>query len=93
MPDVPVALFAPHTFGDVQEIAGGFRQAVPVVLDLRTTERELADRLTDFASGLAFGLGATMEEIAEDLLLIIPANAPISTEQAARLRDPGSYEP
>jgi cell division inhibitor SepF len=92
MPDVPVALVAPHTFGEVREVAGGFKQAVPVVLDLRTTEPELAGRLIDFASGLAFGLGATMEEIAKDLLLIIPPNARISTEQAARLRDPRSFE-
>jgi cell division inhibitor SepF len=91
-PDVPVARVAPQTFGEVREIAGGFEQAVPVVLDLRSTEAGLADRLIDFASGLAFALGATMEEIAEHLLLITPPNARISTEQHAQLLDPHSFE-
>jgi FtsZ-interacting cell division protein YlmF len=83
---------APRTFREAQEIAGGFSRSVPVVLDLRTTEPALADRLIDFASGLVFGLGGTMEEIAKDLLLILPPDAEISAEQAARLRDPRSFE-
>jgi cell division inhibitor SepF len=91
-PRVEVYRVAPHTFREAQEIAGGFNRSVPVVLDLRTTEAALADRLIDFASGLAFGLGGTMEEIAKDLLLILPPDAEISAEQAARLRDPSSFE-
>jgi cell division inhibitor SepF len=84
---------APQTFSEAEEIAGGFEHSIPVVLDMRITERQLADRLIDFASGLAFGLGGTMEEIAEDLLLILPPDVRISAEQAARLRDPRSFEP
>jgi cell division inhibitor SepF len=93
VPDGPIHVVAPHTFGEAEEIAGGFEHSVPVILDLRTTERRLADRLIDFASGLAFGLGGTMEEIAEDLLLILPPDVRISAEQAARLRDPRSFQP
>jgi cell division inhibitor SepF len=84
---------APRTFREAEEIVGGFDRSVPVILDLRTTDRQLADRLIDFASGLAFGLGGTMEEIAEDLLLILPPDVRISAEQAGRLRDPRSFEP
>jgi cell division inhibitor SepF len=84
---------APQTFGEAEEVAGGFEHSIPVVLDMRTTERQLADRLIDFVSGLAFGLGGTMEQIAEDLLLILPPDVRISAEQAARLRDPRSFEP
>ena len=93
VPGGPAHVVVPHTFGEAEEIAGGFDHSVPVILDLRTTERRLADRLIDFASGLAFGLGGTMEEIAEDLLLILPPDVRISAEQAARLRDPRSFEP
>jgi cell division inhibitor SepF len=93
VPDGPAHVVAPQTFGEAEEIAGGFEHSIPVVLDMRNTERQLADRLIDFASGLAFGLGGTMEEIAEDLLLIFPPDVRISAEQAARLRDPRSFEP
>jgi FtsZ-interacting cell division protein YlmF len=99
VPDGPVHAVAPHTFGDApemaveEEIADGFEHAVTVILDLRATEPELADRLIDLATDLASELGGTIEEVTGSLLLIIPSDARISADQAARLRDPGRFEP
>jgi FtsZ-interacting cell division protein YlmF len=99
VPDGPVHAVAPQTFGEApelaveEEIADGFEYAVTVILDLRATEPKLADRLTELAADLASELGGTIEEVTRNLLLIIPPDARISADQAARLRDPGRFEP
>src|SRR5918996_2215543 len=47
-----VHLVTPTSFNNAQEVADRFKQGVPVILNLQTTEGELAKRLIDFASGL-----------------------------------------
>ena len=71
--DVQVHLVTPHSFNDAQEIADKFKQGVPVILNLQTTDAELAKRLIDFASGLTYALDGGMQKIADKTFLLTPA--------------------
>ena len=51
-----------------------------MVLDLRSTEPELAKGLTYFASGFTFGLGGAMKQLAEDMYLLTPRGVEVSAE-------------
>src|SRR5919204_1861831 len=53
---VRVHLVTPRNFNDAQEIADRFKQDTPVILNLQTTESELAKRLIDFPSRLTYPL-------------------------------------
>jgi cell division inhibitor SepF len=85
VPPPPVQLVAPRSFAEVEAIRDGFIGSTAVVLDLRSTEPELANGLTYFASGFTFGLGGAMRELAADLYLLTPRDVSVSAEESTRL--------
>ena len=89
--DVRVHLVTPYSFNDAQEVADKFKQAVPVILNLQTTEAELAKRLIDFTSGLTYALDGGMQKIAEKTFLLTPRNVEVSAEERARLIEKGFF--
>jgi len=89
--DVRVHLVTPHSFNDAQEIADAFKQGTPVILNLQTTEGELAKRLIDFASGLTYALDGGMQKVAEKTFMLTPRNVEVSAEEQARLVEKGFF--
>jgi len=89
--DVRVHLVAPNSFNQAQEVADRFKQGVPVILNLQTTEGELAKRLIDFASGLTYALEGGMQKVAEKTFLLTPRNVEVSAEERARLIEKGFF--
>jgi cell division inhibitor SepF len=89
--DVQVHLVTPYSFNDAQEIADMFKRAVPVILNLQTTDGELAKRLIDFASGLTYALDGGMQKIADKTFLLTPRNVEVSAEEKARLVEKGFF--
>src|ERR687892_658896 len=88
MPTAPSARFHlvhPTTFNDAQEIGDKFREGFSVLMNLQTTDAELSRRLVDFSSGLAYGLGGSMQPVAERVFLITPAGVQFSAEERRRL--------
>jgi cell division inhibitor SepF len=89
--DVQVHLVTPNSFNDAQEVADRFKRSVPVILNLQTTDSELAKRLIDFASGLTYALDGGMQKIAEKTFLLTPRNVEVSAEEKARLVEKGFF--
>ena len=89
--DVQVHLVSPSSFNDAQEVADRFKRAVPVILNLQTTEAELSKRLIDFASGLTYALDGGMQKIADKTFLLTPRNVEVSAEERARLIEKGFF--
>jgi cell division inhibitor SepF len=89
--DVRVHLVTPFSFNDAQEVADKFKQDVPVILNLQTTDSELAKRLIDFTSGLTYALGGGMQKIADKTFLLTPRNVEVSAEEKARLVEKGFF--
>jgi cell division inhibitor SepF len=89
--DVRVHLVTPHSFNDAQEVADRFKQGVPVILNLQTTEGELAKRLIDFGSGLTYALDGGMQKIADKTFLLTPRNVEVSAEEKAALVEKGFF--
>jgi cell division inhibitor SepF len=89
--DVQVHLVTPHSFNDAQEVADRFKRSVPVILNLQTTEADLAKRLIDFASGLTYAMDGGMQKIAEKTFLLTPRNVEVSAEERARLVEKGFF--
>ena len=78
-------LVHPTTFNDAQEVGDKFREGFSVIMNLQVTERELRRRLVDFASGLAYGLGGSMQPVAENVFLVTPPGVQVSAEERRRL--------
>jgi cell division inhibitor SepF len=95
MPATPNAkphIMSPTSFNDAQEVADKFKSATPVIVNLQDVDRDLSRRLIDFASGLCYGLGGTMEKVANQVYLLTPSNVEISAEERRRLHERGLYD-
>ena len=88
---VRVHLLVPKNFNDAQVIADKFKADVPVILNLQTSETELAKRLIDFASGLTYALDGGMQRVADKVFLLTPKNVEVSAEERQRLLDKGFF--
>jgi cell division inhibitor SepF len=78
-------LVLPRSFNDVQEVGDKYREGFSVIMNLQAVDPELARRLVDFASGLAYGLGGSMQPVAEKVFLLTPAGVQVSAEERRRL--------
>lgn len=90
-PQVRVHLVMPKNFNDAQTIADKFKSDIPVILNLQTSETELAKRLIDFASGLTYALDGGMQRVADKVFLLTPKNVEVSAEERQRLLDKGFF--
>jgi cell division inhibitor SepF len=89
--DVRVHLVVPKSFNDAQQVADKFKDSIPVILNLQTTEIDLSKRLIDFASGLTYALDGGMQRIADKVFMLTPQNVEISAEERARLIEKGFF--
>jgi cell division inhibitor SepF len=70
----------PRSFNQAQEVADRFKEGQAVIVNLEGVERDVSRRLIDFASGLCYGLGGSMEKVATGVYLLQPPNVSLSAE-------------
>jgi cell division inhibitor SepF len=90
-PPVRVHLVMPKNFNDAQVIADKFKGDIPVILNLQSSETELAKRLIDFASGLTYALDGGMQRVADKVFLLTPKNVEVSAVERQRLLEKGFF--
>ena len=90
-PRLAFELVRPDGFEAAQTIADCLRAGAPVLVDLRGLDREMAGRLMDFCSGLAYAVGASLQHIGREVLLLAPSPVDVSGDVASAVREPGFY--
>lgn len=80
---------SPQSFGDAKTVADELRKSTPVIMNLRSLDRDLARRLIDFASGSTYSMGGKMEKIAPQVFLLIPKSVEISDDDRRRIDERG----
>jgi cell division inhibitor SepF len=88
---VRVHLVVPRSFNDAQQIADKFKDSIPVILNLQSSDQDLSKRLIDFASGLTYALDGGMQRVADKVFLLTPRNVEVSAEQRAQLIERGGF--
>jgi len=81
----------PKRFNEAREIADRFKDGIPVIMNLQSTDDTIARRLVDFASGLVYGLDGKIEMVANRVYLLTPANMEVSAEDRERIAGGGFY--
>lgn len=79
----------PRSFNQAQEVADLIKGSAPVIMNLQEADRDLSRRLIDFASGLCYGLGGSMERVANSVYLLTPTDVEVSAEDKRRLEERG----
>jgi cell division inhibitor SepF len=88
---VKVHLVLPRSFNDAQQVADKFKDGIPVILNLQSSDTELSKRLIDFASGLTYALNGGMQRVADKVFLLTPRNVEVSAEERARIIERGGF--
>ena len=86
-----VVLVKPERFDQVDEIADHLRDKKAVVLNLETTQKDVARRLVDFLSGCAYALDGKIKKIAISTYIITPYNVDIVGDLIDELENNGLY--
>ena len=77
-PRLQVILVKPERFEEASDIADSLNAKKTVVLNLESASKEVARRLVDFLSGVAYANQGNVQKIANSTFLITPYNVDIS---------------
>ena len=86
-----VVLFSPSKFENASEIADHLRDKRTVVLNLEQTDKNVARRLIDFLSGVAYANEGTIKKVALSTYIITPYNVEILGDLIDNLENNGLY--
>lgn len=86
-----VVLVKPDRFDQVSEIADHLRSKQAIVLNLETTNKDVARRLVDFLSGCAYALDGKIKKVAVSTYLITPYNVDVVGDLVEELETSGMY--
>ena len=86
-----VVLVKPERFENASEIADHLRERRTVVLNLESTNKEIARRLLDFLSGVAYANEGKIKKVAISTYIITPYNVDILGDLIDELENNGLY--
>ena len=78
LPQLQVVLVKPERFEEASDIADSLNAKKTVVLNLESASKEVARRLVDFLSGVAYANQGNVQKIANSTFLITPYYVDIS---------------
>ena len=86
-----VILVKPDRFDTVSEIADHLREKQSIVLNLESTNKDVARRLVDFLSGVAYALDGKIKKVAISTYILTPYNVEIVGDLVEELENSGIY--
>ena len=86
-----VVLVKPDRFENAAEIADHLREKRTVVLNLESTNKDVARRLLDFLSGVAYAQEGKIKKVAISTYIITPYNVDILGDLIDELENNGLY--
>ena len=86
-----VVLVKPDRYENASEIADHLREKRTVVLNLESTNKEIARRLLDFLAGVTYAHGGKIKKVALSTYIITPYNVDILGDLIDELENNGLY--
>ena len=86
-----VVLVKPERFENAAEIADHLRDKHTVVLNLEQTNKDIARRLVDFLSGVAYAQDGKIKKVAVNTYIITPYNVDLLGDLIDELENNGLY--
>lgn len=86
-----VVLVKPERFEDASAIADNLNNKKTVVLNLESTNKDIARRLVDFLSGVAYANRGQIKRVAQSTFIITPYNVDIMGDLLDELENSGMF--
>lgn len=75
---VKVMVVEPFSFDDAQHVADYLKSRKPVVVNLESTDPEIAKRMIDFISGTTYALNGQIQKVGNNIFLCAPNNVDVA---------------
>ena len=89
--NMQVVLVKPERFDQVRDIAARLRDKQSVVLNLESTNKDVARRLVDFLSGVAYAGEGKIKKVASNTYIITPYHVDLEGDLIDELENNGLY--
>ena len=86
-----VVLVKPERFENASEIADHLREKRTVVMNLESTNKDIARRLVDFLSGVAYAGDGKIKKVAANTYIITPYSVDLMGDLIDELENNGLY--
>ena len=86
-----VVLVKPEKFDEAAAIADNLNEKRTVVLNLESTNRDVARRLLDFLSGVAYASNGQIKRVANSTYIITPYNVDVMGDLIDELENNGMF--
>lgn len=86
-----VVLAKPESFEEAKAVADNLNEKRTVVLNLESANRDVARRLVDFLSGVAYANGGQFKRVANSTFIITPYNVDVMGDLLDELENNGVF--
>ena len=83
-----VLLAAPKNFESAQEIADYMREGQPVLMNFEGTDYDIARRIVDFISGVAYAMGGNIKKVGQGVFLCAPHEVEVTYDVRSKFKGP-----
>ena len=88
-----IVVLEPGAYDEAQSAADFLKTHRPIVVNLRSAQKDLGRRVVDFLSGVTYALDGHMQRVGEEIFLFTPRQVFITAEQAREETRSGSLFP
>ncbi len=85
-----VVVTSPSSFDEARKAVDSLKQGRPIMANFEDTDKEVARRFIDFASGAVYALDGMVEKVGKNVFLFATKNVAVSSERL-RVWDEGSH--
>ena len=88
-----IVVLEPEAYDETQSAADYLKTHRPIVVNLRSAQKDLGRRVVDFLSGVTYALDGHMQRVGEEIFLFTPRQVFITAEQAREETRSGTLFP
>jgi cell division inhibitor SepF len=88
-----IVVLEPGAYDEAQTAADYLKTSRPIVVNLRSAQKELGRRVVDFLSGVTYALDGHMQRVGDEIFLFTPRQVFITSEQLEEEPKPGVLFP
>lgn len=89
-PQAQVMLAAPKSFESAQEIADYMRDGQAILMNFEGTDYDIARRIVDFISGVAYAMGGNIKKVGQGVFLCAPHEVEVTYDVRSKFKGPDS---
>lgn len=79
-----IVTFHPKEYAEAYQIGDALKAGIPVILNLTDVSEAIAFRITDFSSGVVYGLSGAIQRVTPRVFVLTPQNVEIDRQIASQ---------